>query len=97
MKYKRTFYFPTIGEYTPIMENNGLTVTYAVLFDRKTYLKGDLISWINMFDKAPFDGVEEHIADEIKKEAQENLKNVLWENGKWFVDYVRIRFKAEKR
>lgn len=97
MKYKRTFYFPTIGEYTPIMENNGLTVTYAVLFDRKTYLKGDLISWINMFDKAPFDGVEEHIADEIKKEAQENLKNVLWENGKWFVDYVRIRIKAEKR
>lgn len=97
MKYKRTFYFPTIGEYTPIMENNGLTVTYAVLFDRKTYIKGDLISWINMFDKAPFDGVEEHIADEIKKEAQENLKNVLWENGKWFVDYVRIRFKAEKR
>lgn len=58
--------------------------------------KGDLISWINMFDKAPFEGVDEEVADEIKKEAQENLKTVLCEDGKWFVDYVRLRFKGVK-
>ena len=55
----------------PLVEKNGFKVTYAVLFDRKTYLKGDLISWINMFDKAPFECVDEEVADEIKKEAQE--------------------------
>ena len=80
----------------PLVEKNGFKVTYAVLFDRKTYLKGDLISWINMFDKAPFEGVDEEIAKDIKKEAQENLKTVLCEDGKWFVDYVRMRFKGEK-
>ena len=31
-----------------------------------------------------------------KKEAQENLKTVLCEDGKWFVDYVRLRFKGVK-
>ena len=59
-------------------------------------MKGDLISWINMFDKAPFDGVNKKLADEIKKEAQENLKPVLYEDGRWFVDYVRLRFKGVK-
>ncbi len=80
----------------PLVEKNGFKVTYAVLFDRKTYLKGDLISWINMFDKSPFEGVDEEIAKDIKKEAQENLKTVLCEDGKWFVDYVRLRFKGVK-
>lgn len=96
LKYRRTFYFPSLGEYIPLVENNGFKVVYAVLFDRKTYLKGDLISWINMFDKAPFDRVNEKLADEIKKEAQENLKPVLYEDGRWFVDYVRLRFKGVK-
>ncbi len=96
LKYRRTFYFPSLGEYIPLVENNGFKVVYAVLFDRKTYLKGDLISWINMFDKAPFDGVNKKLADEIKKEAQENLKPVLYEDGRWFVDYVRLRFKGVK-
>lgn len=38
-----------------------------------------------MFDKSPFEGVDEEIAKDIKKEAQENLKLcfVKTENGLW--------------
>ncbi len=98
LNYKRTFYFPTIGEYTPIMEKNGFMVNYALLFDRFTQLKGEngLLNWINMFDKAPFGGVDENIAEKIKSEAVENCRNTLYKNGSWYCDYVRIRLRAEK-
>ena len=39
LAYPRTFYFPTIGEYAPILERAGFRVEYAVLFDRPTEQK----------------------------------------------------------
>lgn len=94
--YPRTFYFPTIGEYAPIMERCGLRPVYAVLFDRKTQLSGDdgMMDWINMFDRLPFEGVEAVLAEEIKTEAVNELRKTMCENGVWFADYVRIRIRA---
>lgn len=94
--YPRTFYFPTIGEYTPILERCGLRPDFAVLFDRKTYLTGEngLLDWINMFDRLPFEGMEEALVEEIKREAVAALKDSMCEDGRWFADYVRIRIRA---
>lgn len=96
LTYKRTFYFPTIGEYTPIMERNGLRPEYALLFDRKTKLSGEngMADWINMFVKLPFEGVDEGTAARIKAEAVEELKPSMCEDGVWYADYVRIRIRA---
>lgn len=60
LAYPRTFYFPTIGEYAPILERAGFRVEYAVLFDRPTEQKtGDgLADWVRMFVKKPFEGLE---------------------------------------
>ncbi|MGN1318855.1 MAG: class I SAM-dependent methyltransferase [Lachnospirales bacterium] len=98
MEYKRTFYFPTIGEYTPILEKCGFKVEYAILFDRPTLQKSQegLIDWINMFVKAPFENVDLKIKDEILQEAKAILKNKLFVNNKWYIDYVRIRIRARK-
>lgn len=97
LNYKRTFYFPTIGEYAPILESHGLRVTYASLFDRKTALKGEngLEDWIKMFVTLPFEGVDRSLTQEIIAETVENLKPVLYEDGVWYADYVRIRLKAQ--
>lgn len=99
MKYPRTFYFPTIGEYAPKLEAAGLVVEYAVLFDRPTPQKTErgLIDWINMFVKKPFENVEPQLKEEILTEAENRLRKDLYINGTWFIDYVRIRMRARKK
>ncbi|MFQ9516481.1 MAG: class I SAM-dependent methyltransferase [Eubacterium sp.] len=98
MKYPRTFYFPTIGEYAPILEKCGLQVEYATLFDRPTEqtTENGLEDWIRMFVKESFKNVDEKMKNEIIQETAEELRDQLYIDGKWFVDYVRIRIKAKK-
>lgn len=98
LHYRRVFYFPTIGEYAPILEKCGLRVEYAVLFDRPTRQESEdgLRDWIHMFVKEPFRGVGETEKEEIIAEAVEKLRPVLYREGSWFVDYVRIRIRARK-
>ncbi len=99
LKYLRTFYFPTIGEYSPILEKHGFKVTYAVLFDRFTKQVGDngLENWIRMFNMAPFNGMEENTINEIINNCVNSLRDKLYVDGSWYVDYVRIRIKATKQ
>lgn len=98
LSYTRAFYFPTIGEYASILEKHGFRVEYAVLFDRPTVQSTEdgLRDWILMFDKKPFEGLPEQTAKEIIDETVEELRNVLFADGRWIVDYVRIRIKARK-
>lgn len=97
--YKMPFYFPTIGEYTTLLEQIGFRVKFAVLFDRPTELSGEdgLKDWIKMFLKAPFSVVgNEKERELIMDEAAGRLWSVLYQKGKWYADYVRIRIKAIK-
>ncbi|MBQ7795802.1 MAG: methyltransferase domain-containing protein [Lachnospiraceae bacterium] len=98
LSYVKEFYFPTIGEYAPILEKFGFRVEYAVLFDRPTVQKTEngLEDWIRMFNKKPFEGMEPELMQEIIDETVEDLREKLYVNGKWIVDYVRIRFKVRK-
>ncbi|MGN0107117.1 MAG: class I SAM-dependent methyltransferase [Hominilimicola sp.] len=98
LEYKRTFYFPKIGEYTSIIDKCGFKTVYAVLFDRKTELKGEsgMEDWIRMFVKIPFEGIYKAVCDEIIDSTVSKLRNDMYENGKWYADYVRIRIKAVK-
>lgn len=99
LAYHMPFYFPTIGEYAPLLEQAGLRVTYATLFDRPTTLKGEqgMEGWIRMFVKEPFAAIPPMLADEIIREAVEALRPSLYQNGVWTADYVRLRCKAEKQ
>lgn len=96
-EYRMPFYFPTIGEYSASLEKTGFKVVYAVLFDRPTELLGEdgLKDWINMFVKTPFSMIEdETLRHTIIDKAVERLRPVLYRDGKWYADYVRIRMKA---
>ena len=48
--YPRVFYFPTIGQYAPLLEEAGFLVKTALLFDRPTPQKGPdgVRDWIHM-------------------------------------------------
>lgn len=96
MTYPRVFYFPTIGTYAPMLEQAGFRVEYASLFDRPTVQEGrdGLADWISMFVKTPFLGMDDSLKKEIIWETIEKLRDTLWQEDHWFVDYVRIRFRA---
>lgn len=96
--YPRVFYFPTIGKYAPLLENAGMQVEYATLFDRPTPQQDGRTAadWIRMFDVAPFADVPEAEAAEIIAEADKRLEEQLCHDGVWYIDYVRIRMRARK-
>lgn len=98
LPYLRPFYFPTIGQYAPILEKAGFRVEYATLFDRPTVQKTEngLEDWIRMFVKKAFEGVPGGMADEIIRESVRELYGTLHVDRKWIVDYVRIRIRARK-
>lgn len=98
LNYVLHFYFPKIAEYTSILERNGFVTEYAILFDRPTEQKSEngVIDWINMFVTEAFKDVSLEIKNEITKEVQDELYDELFIDGKWFIDYVRIRIRARK-
>ena len=100
MAYKLPFFFPTVGEYAPLVEAAGMRVVLATLFDRPTPLKGEdgLADWIRMFDKKPFEGLDAGEANEIIAEAVAELEPALRRpDGVWTADYVRLRMRAVKQ
>ena len=96
--YHMPFYFPSISEYSSLVENAGLEVLTALLFDRPTLLKGPdgLGDWIRMFVKTPFEGIPETEKDMIITDAVSSMRNELFSDGNWYADYVRIRMRAVK-
>ena len=99
LEYPFYFYFPTIGEYAPRMEEAGFIVKEAYLFDRPTPQEGQdgLKNWIKMFCKRAFMNVNENEKENIIDEAVKIARDFLFHDGQWYVDYVRIRIKASAR
>jgi trans-aconitate methyltransferase len=93
------WYFPSISEYTGLLEQRGFEVTYAALFQRETKLNdpvNGIKDWIKMFGTAFLQGITTVAAEQILDEVQERLHPVLFKNGSWWADYKRIRIIAIK-
>jgi len=84
------WFYPSIAEYSKILEIAGLEVREAMLFDRPTKLEGNdgMEDWLKMF-------VKSLTGDELKL-AVETLRPTQWNGDHWTVDYRRIRVKAVK-
>ncbi len=93
----KLWYFPSVGEYTSELKKAGFTVTSAQWYDRPTELADEetgIKDWLSMFCKPFFEGVDDSDVTDIMIEIQENLKPMLFRNGKWYADYKRIRIVA---
>ena len=92
------WYYPSIGEYSALMEEVGFRVTHAQHFNRPTPLSGDngLRNWIEMFAASMFEGVSIETKEEILTAVDKNLRAVLFKNGEWVADYMRIRVMGVK-
>jgi trans-aconitate methyltransferase len=94
------WYFPSLSEYTGLLEASGFRVTYAAHYDRETELRDStsgIKDWIKMFGSSFIAGIDELQADKILTEIQEYLRPTNFRNGKWFADYKRLRVVAIKQ
>jgi len=93
------WYFPSISEYTTLLEQAGLEVTYAVLFNRPTPLEGGdlgMRNWIQMFASRFLAELTTEQQMHVLELVEQQLKPTLYRDEKWWADYRRIRVVAIK-
>lgn len=93
------WYFPSIAQYSTLLEQQGFRVTYAVHFDRPTKMKdGDngLNLWLTGLADDFFKGFsvqeKKNVISKIEAEARKELFN----DGAWYIDYKRLRVVTTK-
>jgi trans-aconitate methyltransferase len=92
------WFFPSISEYTSLLQSGGLEPTFAVLFDRPTPLQGEsgLRDWVKMFARSVLDAIPIERREEFLHEVEKSARPELFEDG-WFADYRRLRIVAWRR
>jgi hypothetical protein len=90
------WYYPSIGEYAPILERHGLQVSSALLFDRPTPLEGEdgMEHWLRMFMPTYLRPFSPEQADEVVHQLVDRLRLQLYRDDVWTVDYRRLRVVA---
>jgi trans-aconitate 2-methyltransferase len=91
------WYYPSIAEYSAILDRHGLEVRNASLFDRPTPLEGEhgLDQWLRMFITGTYlRRYSQEQAESILRQLVEHLAPKLCRDGVWTVDYRRIRVLA---
>ncbi len=93
------WYYPSIGEYASLLEQHGLEVTFATLFDRPTPLEGEtgLRDWLRMFGGAFLDAMPVDRRDAFIDRVEQLARPTLYGESGWFADYRRLRVVAVKR
>jgi trans-aconitate 2-methyltransferase len=93
------WYFPSLGDYTTRLENQGFWVNYATTFERLTPLTdGDrgLENWLKMFTQEWLGDLSEVEKKQLFQQVETQLKSTLYDQGNWFADYCRLRIVATK-
>lgn len=93
------WYFPSISEYSSLLEKHGIEVLSANLYDRPTPLEnGDdgIRNWIRMFGNSFFDGKSEDEIEELLGVVEEKLRPHLYDGARWTADYRRIRIVGKR-
>jgi trans-aconitate methyltransferase len=94
-----TNYFPSISEYTSILEAHGIEVLQAELFDRPTPLEDGekgLENWIKMFRRSVLEQIPGTQHAELLDEIANRLQTDLFRDGIWYADYRRLRIVGRK-
>jgi trans-aconitate methyltransferase len=84
------WFFPRVGEYATVLESAGLEVCMAELFDRPTAVEGEngLEDWLMVFGGAM------NLSSEQRGEIARRLRGRMYRDGKWTLDYRRLRMVA---
>lgn len=89
------WFFPTVEQYRALLEQQGFEVEFIKLFERPTPQGGDIVHWLRLFAQSFASALPEADREafyaEIAARVSARLQN---DDHSWYVDYVRLRFKA---
>ncbi|MDP4149255.1 MAG: methyltransferase domain-containing protein [Bacteroidota bacterium] len=94
------WYFPSLGEYTSLLEKRGFLIGYASHYDRETRLQDSeqgITDWIRMFCSDFFSNIPEDILNGLLEEVQDMLRPTHYRYQAWWADYKRLRVAATKQ
>ncbi|MEI3605748.1 class I SAM-dependent methyltransferase [Pseudogracilibacillus sp. SE30717A] len=97
---RNPWYFPSIGEYSSLLEKHGFHVTYACLFDRPTTLpdgEEGLTYWLDSFADDFFPDFSPKERKQIYVEISKEIEDDLFIDGNWVADYKRLQIIAIKK
>ena len=91
------WFFPDESSYGSLLQARGFEVEFLQRFARPTPLDGDIVPWLKLFAQSFAAAVEPSEHDGLYREIAARLEDPLRDaDGKWHVDYVRLRFKARR-
>lgn len=91
------WYFPTPEDYAERLSARGFRVEEIALIERPTPIPGRLADWLDTFAEPFLLQVPEDERPELAAEVEGALADELRDpEGRWTVDYVRLRFLARK-
>ena len=95
--FDNPWYFPSMREYTTLLESEGFNVEYMEIIPRPTPMD-DISNWLDIFAN----GVTKHLGkaqfETFKEECRAILKETIYsEEEGWMLDYKRLRVRAVKK
>lgn len=87
-------YFPSVGEYASLLEQHGIEVIRAELFERPTRLnEGEegLMNWVRMFRPHALELVPASDQPLVAETMKRALRDTLYYDDAWHADYRRLR------
>ncbi|WP_274364088.1 class I SAM-dependent methyltransferase [Paenibacillus thermotolerans] len=93
------WYFPSIAQYSTLLEQQGFRVTYAVHFERPTKMPNGeegLHLWLTGFADDFFKGFSAEEKNNVIHKIEEETRSELFKDGAWYIDYKRLRIMAIK-
>jgi len=91
------WYFPTVEEYRGKLEAQGFVVSTIALIPRPTPLPGNLVAWLETFAQSFVAPLRVTERARFLADVEDLCRPTLCDaDGKWAVDYVRLRFSATK-
>lgn len=92
------WFFPTPDAYSQLLTEQGLIPDSIELFERPTPMHGDMADWLRVFAQPFFAGMTPAQINPFIAAVQDRLAPQLQNlDGSWWIDYVRLRFKAHLR
>jgi SAM-dependent methyltransferase len=92
------WYYPAPEDYEALLAKFAFTVISMELIPRPTELPADMRDWLGIFaqpfTRAVAESERESFVDEVRAALAPALRKA---DGRWFADYVRLRFKAVRR
>jgi trans-aconitate methyltransferase len=92
------WHYPTIGEYSTVLERHGLEIRQAWLFDRPTPVEGEdgMENWLAVYVRTPVAGIPPERVAQIFKAISDVLRPACYRDGVWTLPYRRLRLMAIK-